>query len=141
MHVEKCISILTLTTPKIESAHQDLTYWLLEKGADVDVRDQKSYSPIHTAITNEDDRMTGALVRATPISRATDMNGDNALHLAIKQESDIMVEERLRFEFNHELRNIDRDTALHVCSIPRLCLGSPPASSMGRKLQHRGQGV
>ncbi|KMU91311.1 hypothetical protein CIHG_09188 [Coccidioides immitis H538.4] len=44
------------------------------------------------------------------------MNGDNALHFAIKQESDIMVEERLRLEFNHEFRNLDRDTALHVAA-------------------------
>ncbi|WEW59774.1 hypothetical protein PRK78_005254 [Emydomyces testavorans] len=96
-----------------EAARQNLIYWLLENSADVDIQDQEGRTPIHLAVLGDDERMIGALARASMNCNVLDGDGYTPLHVAAILRKCGIIEELIQNGADVNARDARGNTPLH----------------------------
>ncbi|GAA52937.1 ankyrin repeat domain-containing protein 17, partial [Clonorchis sinensis] len=117
--VNACIesSMETALTLACHGGHVELVRLLLERGADREHRDKKSYTPLHTAVYANQRAVVAVLLDyGADIEAQVDRTKDTALSIACSHGALEIVEELLNRGANKEHRNISDYTPLSLAA-------------------------
>eukprot|EP01098_Paradermamoeba_levis_P013385 TRINITY_DN6092_c0_g1_i2.p1 TRINITY_DN6092_c0_g1~~TRINITY_DN6092_c0_g1_i2.p1 ORF type:complete len:378 (+),score=121.33 TRINITY_DN6092_c0_g1_i2:152-1135(+) len=93
----------------------EVTIFLVKKGANLNHRDRRGFSPLHVAVKNNDDLMTRVLISLGAELNSQDEEGSTPLHLALMNKCEKTIQILLSGGANVHISNaIDGSKPLHL---------------------------
>jgi len=112
----------TALTVSCASGHEDLVMLLLQRGANIEHRDKKGYTPLILAATAGHSTIVARLLdRGAHIEAQSERTKDSALTLACSGGKQTVVEILLKRGANREHRNVSDYTPLSLAALRRTC--------------------
>lgn len=97
----------------VKEGKQEIVKLLLERGADIESKDQYGQTPLHWAAIKNDLEVLKVLVKKNANLNAKNEFGNSALHLAVDHKSDHALQILIEEKANINITNDGNETPLH----------------------------